>query len=141
MAKPGRSDGCGRASALPPITDIQTPMAGLPPILSATPRTPDVSGRCSGCPQWTLGSGTEKVLTPLGMAANIMFGPIPSSQTLSPCYTCNISTPAVQVRHVHLLDGGMHHSAASISSPAAPCSFVRARPYVFSSHSMPVAVV
>ncbi len=36
------------------------------------------------------------------MAANIMLGPIPSSQILSPCYTCNISTPTVQVRYVHL---------------------------------------
>ncbi len=74
--------------------------------------------------------GDRKGPDPLGMAANIMLGAIPSSHILSPCYTCNISTPTVQVGYVHLLAGGMDHSAASISAPKAPAprSFVKASP-------------
>ncbi len=76
--------------------------------------------------------GDRKGPDPLGMAANIMLGAIPSSQT---CYTCNISTPTVQVRSVHLLAGGMDHSAASISAPKAPAPQPECPSLIRFSHS------
>ncbi len=130
MAMSGHSDGCPGTPALTPKSDILSPISGLPPITSATPPTPDVSGGSSSCSQLTLRFRSRKGSDPLGMALHIMCKPISSSQILSPCYTCNISTPTVQVRSVHLLYGGVYHSAASLSStePPAPCRFVRASP-------------